>query len=233
MLIGEAQRQDVPVIGTGTYLMDLHIPTVCEDGAAGAARAVEYLAQQGHTRIGFVQMAFTIPLVFLRHQGYLTGLRNAGMEEDESLVLWLRWGDRAEQVDRLRRYLKRCRPTAIVCGSCWPLEFLADLIAAGEVRVPDDLSVINFDQHRRAKEWLGGVAPTTLALPLRAMGRKVAEMAREIVDGRAVPSATLLPCDWVEGASVRRGNSTAFTSPAAPDGPAATPGDGNSARITS
>jgi LacI family transcriptional regulator len=202
MLIGEAQRQDIPVVGTGTYLMDLGIPTVCEDGAAGAARAVEYLAQQGHTRIGFVQMAFTIPLVFLRHQGYLTGLRRAGFEEDESLVLWLRWGDRAEQVDRLRRYLKRCRPTAIVCGSCWPLEFLADLIAAGEVRVPHDVSVINFDQHPRAREWLGGIEPTTLALPLRAMGRKVAEMARKIVDGHTVESTTLLPCDLVRGASV-------------------------------
>lgn len=203
MLIGEAQRQDIPVIGTGTYLTDLGIPTVCEDGVDGAARAVEYLARKGHTRIGFLQMSFTIPLVFHRHQGYLDGLRRAGLEEDESLVLWLRWGDRANQVERLRRYLKRCKPTAVVCGTCWPIDFLGDLIKAGELRVPDELSVVTFDQHPRCKEWLGGVDPAVLALPLRAMGRKLAEAARAIVDGEPVDRTTLIPCDFTEGASVR------------------------------
>ena len=51
---------------------------------------MRYLASRGHRRIGFVQMAFGLPMVFGRHRGYLEGLESAGIEADESLVLWLR-----------------------------------------------------------------------------------------------------------------------------------------------
>ncbi len=35
MLIGESLRLDIPCVGTGTFLTDLGVPTVCEDGVAG------------------------------------------------------------------------------------------------------------------------------------------------------------------------------------------------------
>src|SRR3954464_15465957 len=37
MLIGESQRLDIPCIGTGTFLTDLNVPMVCEDGIVGGA----------------------------------------------------------------------------------------------------------------------------------------------------------------------------------------------------
>jgi LacI family transcriptional regulator len=203
LLIGESLRQGIPAIGTGSFLMDLGIPTICEDGEGGAADAVKHLAAMGHTRIGFVQMAFGIPLAFQRHRGYLRGLREAGLVEDESLVLWMRRNEK-EEVERLRSYLKRCRPTAIVCGACWPLEYLAELVKGGEVSVPGDLSVVNFDQHPRVAEWLGGVKPTVMALPLREMGRELAKLARQVSGGGEVEKVKFLSCVLERGESVRK-----------------------------
>ncbi len=79
MLIGESQRLDIPCIGTGTLLTDLAVPTVCEDGVAGGAMAVRHLVEHGHRRIGFIQIAFSMPWFFYRHHGYLQGLREAGL----------------------------------------------------------------------------------------------------------------------------------------------------------
>lgn len=204
LLIGEAQRQGIPAIGTGSFLTDLGIPTVCEEGRAGAAEAVRYLASKGHRRIGFVQMAFGLPMVFQRHRGYLEGLESVGIEADESLVLWLRRGEpEGSEAKRLSEYLKRCRPTAIVCGVCWPLKFMSELVRRGEVRVPGDVSVVTFDQHPGVEGWLGGVTPAVVALPLREMGRELARLGRRAAGSGEVPKVTYVACRLEEGESVR------------------------------
>src|SRR5690606_11524296 len=61
LVVGEAQRLDIPCILTGTRLLDLGLPTVCEDGAQGAALAVRHLYERGHRRIGLVQRADAAP----------------------------------------------------------------------------------------------------------------------------------------------------------------------------
>jgi DNA-binding LacI/PurR family transcriptional regulator len=73
----------------------------------------------------------------------------------------------------------------------------------GRLRVPQDLSIVTFDQRPDVAAHLGGVQPTMIELPLRAMGRRLAEMARQIVDGQSVQS-TSLPCTISEGGSVAR-----------------------------
>jgi LacI family transcriptional regulator len=164
--------------------------------------AVRYLAERGHRHIGFIQMAFAMPLVFHRHRGYLQGMADAGLDSSDRLVLWIERGDEQQQTRKIQRYLDHCAPTAVVLGTCWPLTYMAPLIRAGKLRIPQDLSVVNFDQHGACAEWLGGIAPTVVELPMRQMGHRLAEMARQIVDGRQFPQTTWLPCTLREGAAV-------------------------------
>jgi len=202
-LIGESRRLGIPCIGTGTFLTELGVPTVYEDGAAGASAAVKHLVDAGHKKIGFVQFDLALPWVFQRRRGYVEGLRNAGLETDDRYVLWLSSKDDVnQQAAQLHAFLRTSGVTAIVAGSFWPLMSLAPLVKSGAVRVPRDLSVVTFDQHPDAIEWLGGVEPTVVQLPLRDMGRALARMARACVDGQDVPPATVLPCELKTGASV-------------------------------
>ncbi|MGB7158737.1 MAG: GntR family transcriptional regulator [Tepidisphaeraceae bacterium] len=206
MLIGESQRLDIPCIGTGTFLTDLGVPTVHEDGVAGGAMAVRHLVEHGHKRIGFIQLAFSVPWVFHRHQGYLQGLRECGLDPDDRYCLWLRPGEEHGEENRaaLLDYFNRFQPTAIVAGSFTPLRHLAPLIQAGKLRVPRDVSIVNFDQHPECAAWLGGVTPTVVELPLRDMGRKLAEMGRALLDGKELDKVTQLPCTLAAGNSVAR-----------------------------
>src|SRR5688500_889613 len=71
VLIGEARRLEIPVIGTGTLLASVGAPSVCEDVEAGARQAVQYLADRGHRRIGLLVPTFPLPWVFQRRRGYV------------------------------------------------------------------------------------------------------------------------------------------------------------------
>jgi GntR family transcriptional regulator of arabinose operon len=205
MLIGEAQRIDIPCIGTGTFLTDLGVPTVCEDGVAGGAMAVRHLVERGHRRIGFIQYAFSVPWVFHRHHGYLEGLKQCGLDADDRYSLWLRPGEGLGEENRtaLREYFDRYQPTAVVMGSFTPLKTLSPLVQQGKIRVPHDVSIVNFDQHPQCAEWLGGIAPTTVELPLRDFGRHLARMGREILDGKKLQKVTYQPCTLSAGQSVK------------------------------
>lgn len=201
-MIGEAQRRGIPCILTGTRLIDLGLPTVCEDGAQGAALAVRHLAERGHRRIGLLQRSDTAPWVFQRRAGYVQGLAACGLEHDERLVLWLGSDTGRAAADQLMAYLQRWRPTALILSSAWHARTLGLLIEEGRVRIPQDLSVISFDQTDSDYRMYLGFRPTVVEQPLRAMGRQLAKMARDIIENRPFPPVTCLPCSLAEGDSV-------------------------------
>lgn len=203
MLIGEARRLDIRCIGTGAFLAALGIPSVCEDGRAGAAAAVNHLIERGHRSIALVLAQYPTPWVFQRRDGYFDGLTAVGIEPDERMVLWLSGDDdERTQAEEFRRFLDRRHPTAVLFGRGGLARALSPLISSGQLRVPQDLSIVTFDQRPDLPSWLGGVQPTTIELPLRAMGRRLAEMARQIVNGGDPVQSTSLPCSLSDGASV-------------------------------
>lgn len=203
-VIGEAGRLGIPCILAGIRAPEVGLPNIFEDSVAASAIAVTHLAEAGHKRIGFVQVASAGWWTFDRHEGYLRGMAQCGLEPDEGLVLWLPAEPTPEGFEAVERYLARQKPTALLFGCCWATAYLQRLVASGRLSVPSDLSIISFDQHPEVKRWLGGVRPATIELPLRQIGRTVASMARQIVEGLEVPAATALPCVFTPGDTIVR-----------------------------
>lgn len=202
VLIGEARRLEIPVIGTGTLMANVGAPSVTEDGEAGALDAVRHLVSRGHRRIGLIAPTFALPWVFQRRLGYVKGMREAGLGDDEDLTLWMEQHRQPAGVEAVRNFLRRRKPTAVLLASWVLAHDLAPLIQSGELVVPRDLSVVTFDQHPGVAAALGNVRPTTVSIPLHEMGLHLAKMARNLIDGEAVEAATTLPCSLVEGESV-------------------------------
>lgn len=200
-LLGECQRLDITAIGTGTLLKGLSVPTVHEDGIQGAAAAVEHLVSQGHRRIGLVLSPHPMPWVFDRRLGYINGLREAGIEHDEGLVLWLSGDDDAKS-RAIGEFLDHRQPTALLFGGYAVVQHLRPLLRAGRVRVPQDLSVIHFDQCPETQSWLQGLRPSIVEIPVREMGRRLARMARAFADGEDMAAVTKLPCNLRHGDTV-------------------------------
>lgn len=201
--IAEARRIGIPCIVTGTRLHDLGLPAICEDGVQGAAAAVAHLAERGHRRIGFVHRPDTAQWVFARREGYIQGLKNAGIEHDERLVCWMSSRfDPERWADELQEYLNRYQPTALLLSSgmlAVPIGVLQRRIG---LKVPDDLSVVSFDQYYAYQQMHTGLKFSTVELPLREMGRQLARMARDIAEKKELPPVTTLPCTVAEHQSV-------------------------------
>ena len=201
--IAEAQRLAIPVFVTGTVFPDLNLPRVREDGFQGAAMAVAHLVAQGHRRIALASNEAPHPGIFQRRKGYLAGLAAAGIEADERLMAWLPADDQKAAVGLLRDFLQKQRPTAMLLSQMYPLiRTVEALTASGELRIPQDLSLISFDLVEYEIVRPLGLVPTTVELPLRQIGRRLAQMARELKMHQAVDNLTVLPCNLVPGQSV-------------------------------
>lgn len=202
-VIGEAGRLGIPCVLAGVRTPEIALPNVFDDSITASRLAVRHLIEQGHRRIGYVQVTSTGWWTFDRREGYLRELEANGIEPDEGMVLWLPPEPATEGFETLRAYLARRKPTAVLFGCCWAAAYMQRMTNAGQLRVPEDLSVVVFDQHPEVVHWLGGVRPTTMELPARPMGRLLATMARQLAEGREAPRESVLSCLLIGGDSTR------------------------------
>ncbi|HEV7298354.1 MAG TPA: substrate-binding domain-containing protein [Tepidisphaeraceae bacterium] len=199
MLVAEAKAMGIPVLLTGSRLAGMGIPTIREDGVGGAKLAVQRLVGLGHQRIAFIQDMVPAPWAFERYRGYVEAMTEAGLDPDEDLCLWINQEERKTDDGRLARFLRRRRPTAVVVGSASLLRVLTLAVVEVGLMIPGDLSVIVFDQAAREASWFPGQTVTTVALPLEATGRLLAQQAREAAAGQLPQKTSILPCTLLDG----------------------------------
>ncbi|MFC5907186.1 LacI family DNA-binding transcriptional regulator [Streptacidiphilus monticola] len=150
------------------------VPSVGSANWAGGLAATRHLVDQGHRRIGIITGPDDMLCSLARLDGYRSALTMAGIEPDPGLVAF---GDfHAEGGYASARDLLALpdRPTAIFAGS--DLQALGVLEAArvAGLRVPEDLSVVGYDDLDIAK-WTSP-ALTTVRQPLREMAEQATRL---------------------------------------------------------
>ena len=174
---------------------------VVPDEQQGAETAVEELVTQGHRRIGFVRDRNDGPAVDRRLRGYQEVLARHGLAADPALVVreesGSAGGERAAGV-----LLDSAEPpTAIFAFNDQMAIGVYRAAAARGVRIPDDLSVIGFDDlYVVSAELTPGL--TTMALPHREMGRVAARALLAELDGADPVGEQLVACPVVRRGSV-------------------------------
>ncbi|MBM0259742.1 LacI family DNA-binding transcriptional regulator [Micromonospora sp. 4G55] len=200
------ELRPMPVVLLDAASADPSLPSVVPDETGGGRVAVRELLANGHRRIGFVTNTDDIPATRGRLLGYQEALREVGVPYRPELV-------RAEVSDTqgghraARELLDRPeRPTALFCFN--------DRMAMGAyraatelgLRIPDDLSVIGFDNQELIAE---GLFPglTTVALPHYEMGAWAVEEMVELLNQpkgtrRRAARQVVMPCPLVRRDSV-------------------------------
>ncbi len=113
------------------------------DSFEGIDDAIEHLTGLGHTRIGLINGSPNSMISYQRRQAYIDGMTAHGLPVSEDIMPYAYFVPEAAapHVDSL---LSRGM-TAILCGNDLIASGVIDACAARGVRIPEDLSVIGFD----------------------------------------------------------------------------------------
>ena len=187
-------REGAPMVIQGV-LPDSRVPSVDIDNVDAARAAVGHLVALGHRVIGCVTNA---PLEYTaareRREGYRQALAEAGLPVDDELVVEADF-DAASGHRAMARLLARPDLTAVFVAS--------DVVAVGAMaairdaglRVPDDLSVVGFDDVPLAA-YLDPPL-TTVHLPAHDLGHAAGLALLDRIAGRSVEPRTVLPTELV------------------------------------
>jgi DNA-binding LacI/PurR family transcriptional regulator len=194
--VAKLRAESLPVV-----LVDVShpgFPSVVIDDMLGGEMATEHLLAKGHRRIGFVGDAPT-PFGFTsseqRRRGMRRALRRAGI--DGRAGLEQRGPHGREEARVLTERLLRLAdpPSAIFAASDVQAMGVLEAARARNLRVPDDLAVIGFDDIEVA----AALELTTIRQPLRETGKRGADLLLAAVEGiDAPPTEELAPLTLIE-----------------------------------
>ena len=169
---------DAPIVSVDPHITNPNYPYVQGTNYDGALELMGYLLGLGHRRIGFISGRPEIASAQRRLKGYKDALVNAGIEIDDDLIVP---GDFIQPTacQSTRRLLSmKNPPTAIFAAN--DQSAMGAYQAANElgIRIPDDLSVVGFDNISEAK-YMG---LTTIDQFLDEMGYVAIQMLVKLIN---------------------------------------------------
>ena len=194
----ELLRQRVPVV-----LLDREFSgepfadTVLIDNEGGMAAAVRHLASLGHRRIGLISGPLDTTPGRRRHEGYLQGLREAGLETPDELVAIGDFRKEGGHRGTAQLLTLDSPPTAIVAGNNMMALGALEQLAARDMRVPNDVSFVGFDDLEEAA--LLRPAISTVSRPMAEQGSQAMSLLLERLRGEGGPPRRIvLPTKFVD-----------------------------------
>jgi len=164
----EIQSGEFPVVVIDPRRFDLDLPRVTVDNYDGTRAGTQHLLDAGHRRIAYIRGEDDHESTELRYRGYADALRLAGIPPDPALEASSNF-NRQGGLHTATHLLTTQRPTAIVAGAD-PIAFGAlDAARKLGLSVPDDLSIVGFDDLPQAAHTVPPL--TTVRQPLHDMGR--------------------------------------------------------------
>ncbi len=189
-LLKELIASGFPLVVADGEIDHVGVSGVWVDNFAGGYEATKHLLQLGHRRIGIVLGPVDAPESIQRLDGYKRALKDCGIPFTEDLTAIA--GDyKAESIPRIFPQLMAASPTAIFATSDTLAYGILEACKDHNLNVPDDLSLIGYDDVPFAKMLTPKL--TTIAQPLRKVGQVAANKMARIISGeeREVTKITL------------------------------------------
>jgi LacI family transcriptional regulator len=180
--LAKLRARDIPVVvvdPVGEPTAETH--SIGATNWQGGLTATRHLIELGHRRIAMIGGPQNVLCSRARVDGYRAALETAGLTVDPELV---RHGDfhvEAGYKQLLPLLALENRPTAVFAGSDLHAVGVYEAARAAGLRIPEDLSVVGFDDLPVAR-WVGPPL-TTVRQPLQEMAAAGARMAIVLANG--------------------------------------------------
>ena len=190
------------VAAVGQHLHHPNVDITFSDDGNATAAAITWLHEvKGHTRIGFIGTTDDFSAGARRRCAYLESMSRAGLETPAAYQQDGDWSLDSGTAAMQRLLALPVPPTAVfVCNDLMAIGALEAAQRRG-LAVPGDMAVIGFDDIPAARG--GGPPRTTIAQSPGEMGRLLAEVLFELIEGayRGPGRRLEVPCRFVERGS--------------------------------
>lgn len=172
-LIDELDRRNVPMVFMDVGPVTTNISNVRIDYGQGINEAVQHLLALGHRRIGFLSGPLELKSARIRRTAFLRGLARFGVVEEERLV---EAGN--HKIDGGLQAMMRLLalpepPTAVLASNDLTAFGAMRAVRLAGLRVPEDVSIIGFDDIQLAE--FTEPPLTTVRLPRSLLAEKAFE----------------------------------------------------------
>jgi LacI family repressor for deo operon, udp, cdd, tsx, nupC, and nupG len=171
-------------------------PVIASDNATGARLAIGHLHGLGHRRIAHVTGPEGNVLTTARREGMLAERARLGLPARDE---WVIRGDFSLESGRSaadRILAMTDRPTAVFCSADMVAFGLSSGLKAGGLRVPEDVSVVGFDDIEMSQYYVPPL--TTIRQDRQRLGRDAANaLLARLARGSAPDAPALVPVELV------------------------------------
>jgi len=175
-------KTDYPLVAVDPHNESAEFPTVMSTNRIGVMDAMEYLTTLGHRRIGFINGRTDLTSAWRRATGYQDGLAKAGIPFDADIVMDGDYTREAGYLGALKLLAQPERVTAILAANDDSAVGVLDAAKAMGLSVPDDVSVVGFDNIPAAA--VTEPSLTTVDQSIEEMGYIAANMLLDLIDGK-------------------------------------------------
>ena len=167
--------QEQPVVLVDIDGSDYGLDAVMTSDRGGSILAVRHLASLGHQLVGFIGDLTYASSFRRRYQGFLEAAEEAGLAHTGTCILeqaenhFFEPGELRTAVERLATM-----PTAFLCANDRVALALIAVLQMRGLKVPEDVSVVGFDNIELAETNLPGL--TTIHVYKERMGSRAVEM---------------------------------------------------------
>lgn len=197
------KKISIPLINLDTTSAGDACDSVVSNNLMGGYRMTNYLFELGHKKVGFVGTRLSTSSIDDRFLGYLKSLMEHGITWNEEWVI----DDRDREYGKIeyasKFQLPADMPTAFFCNCDLSASFLIRKLTEAGYSVPDDVSVVGFDNY--VADQFGGIGITTYEINTKEMARRAVHiLTHKLENSNYSTGMFMLAGTFIERESARR-----------------------------
>jgi len=161
---------ELPIVFLDFYDAKWETDSVISNGYMGAYLLTKYLISKGHTDIGYVGTLLATDSITDRYLGYTKALLEQGIMPKQEWLIEDRDIESGLMIPEVHMKLPDAMPSAFVCNCDMIAGQLINLIRDKGLRVPEDVSVVGFDNY--LDHGLCDIGITTYEVDMTEMARR-------------------------------------------------------------
>jgi LacI family transcriptional regulator len=202
--IDDLTRQRIPIVLYNDVVKGVAADRVVVDNFKASYLAVRHLIDIGHRRIAILPGWESDSTARLRSEGFEAAMREQGLPIEPSYLCPGDWGPDQAYVSTKALFALSEPPTAIFASNYQIAVGALTWLKEQGLRVPDDLSLVSFDDVALFRLHEAGI--TAIAQPLARIAESIADLLvlRLTAPQDDAPRTVTLDCDLILRGSTRR-----------------------------